>query len=46
MIDDLPTFAMGAFSFKLNVILCGQIAFYNKYYDQIQPVTTTQQDPS
>jgi uncharacterized protein with PQ loop repeat len=37
MIDDLPTFAMGAFSFVLNVILCMQIAFYNKYYDQTQP---------
>ena len=44
MIDDLPTFAMGAFSFILNVILCMQIIFYHKYYDQIQP-TTTQQEP-
>ena len=44
MIEDLPTFAMGAFSFILNVILCMQIVFYHKYYDQIQP-TTTQQEP-
>ncbi len=45
MIDDLPTFAMGAFSFILNVILCMQIIFYHKYYDQIQPVIRTQQEP-
>jgi uncharacterized protein with PQ loop repeat len=45
MIDDLPTFSIGAFSFILNVILCMQIIFYHKYYDQIQSITTIQQEP-
>jgi len=43
MIEDLPTFAMGAFSFILNVVLCIQIAFYHKYYDQVLPVTSIQE---
>ena len=36
---------MGAISFILNVVLCIQIIFYHKYYDQIQPVTPTQREP-
>jgi uncharacterized protein with PQ loop repeat len=35
IIDDLPTFAMGAFSFILNVILCIQIIYYHYKYDTI-----------
>ena len=45
IINDGPTFAMGAISFILNVVLCIQIIFYHKYYDQIQPVTPIQREP-
>ncbi len=43
IIDDFPIFAMGTFSFILNVILCMQIIFYHKYYDQVLPVTSIQE---
>jgi uncharacterized protein with PQ loop repeat len=34
IINDSPTFAMGAFSFILNIMLCIQITYYHYKYDK------------